>query len=536
VPPADSSTRPSASHDWRVDYETLSAADRDHGLPPEDLEHLAVAAFLLGHDDDVTALRERAFDAYVARGETERAIRCGFWLGFHLQNRGLLAQSGGWAARVQRLVDDIDSDGEYTAVLAMPAAVRAMWSGDPTSALPVFERGAQIAARRDDIDVFTLAGIGRGSCLQLLGRWQEAAVVLDEVMLHVATGRVVPQVTGLAYCSVIAMCMQQVDVKRAQEWTEALDTWLAGQGGIVPYRGVCLVHRAEILQYRGAWSHAAEEAERACIALEASGEGAIGAAHYRVGELARLRGELGVAERAYERAAAHGYDVQPGLARLRLAQGRRDAAAAGLNRALAEGSDPPRRPLVLAARIDVALGADDPDAARSVLDELCALVRAGDSTYLKVLGEQYTGALLLASGDASGALPKLRHARSSWRSLDAPYEAALTTVLIARACQALGDGDAAGMERDAARAAFARLGATADVEALDDRRAGTGTLSAREIEVLRLLATGATNRAIAAELVLSEKTVARHVSNIFGKLSISSRSGATAYAYEHGLV
>ncbi len=530
---AESPTRSPASHDWQGEYATLSATDREQGLPPEDLEHLAVAAFLLGHDDEVTAFRERAFDAYLDRGDVERAVRCGFWIGFHLQNRGRLAQAAGWGARLQRLVDD-GPEGDFTAVMAMPDAVRRMWSGDPASALPVFERGSQVAARRDDTDVFTLAGIGRGSCLQMLGRWQEAAVVLDEVMLHVATGRVAPQVTGLAYCSVIAMCMQQFDVKRAQEWTEALDSWLAAQGGIVPYRGVCLVHRAEILQYRGAWSHAAEEAERACVALEASGEGAIGAAHYRVGELARLRGELGVAERAYERAAAHGYDVQPGLARLRLAQGRRDPAAAGLDRALAEGSDPPRRPLVLAARIDVALDAGDLDAARSALDELCALVGAGDSTYLKVLGEQYSSAVSLAAGDASGALPGLRHARSSWQSLDAPYESALTGVLIARACEALGDDDAAGMEREAARATFVRLGATADAEMTADR--AHATLSAREIEVLRLIATGATNRAIATELVLSEKTVARHVSNIFGKLAISSRSAATAYAYEHGLV
>jgi DNA-binding CsgD family transcriptional regulator len=535
VSSTESSTRSPAGHDWQAEYVTLSATDDEHGLPPEDLERLAVAAFLLGHDDEVAALRERAFHAYLDRGETERAVRCGFWLGFHLQNRGLWAQSGGWVARLQRLIDD-GPDGHYTALLAMPAAVRAMWSGDPVSALPIFERGAQIAARFDDADAFTLAGVGRGSCLQLLGRWPEASVVLDEVMLYVATGRVAPQVTGLAYCSMIAMCMQQFDVKRAQEWTEALGTWLAAQGGVVPYRGVCLVHRAEILQYRGAWSHAAEEAERACVALATSGEGAIGAAHYRVAELARLRGELNLAERSYEQAAARGYDVQPGLARLRLAQGRRDAAAAGLDRALAEGSDPPRRPLVLAARIDVALDAADPDAAEPALEELCALVRAGESTYLKVLGEQYTGALLLARGDASGALPKLRHARSSWQGLDAPYESALTGVLIARACEALGDEDAAGMEREAARAVFVRLGATADAAALVDHGGAHATLSAREIEVLRLVATGATNRAIAAELVLSEKTVARHVSNIFGKLSISSRSAATAYAYEHGLV
>jgi DNA-binding CsgD family transcriptional regulator len=535
VPSADPYARLSVSHDWSAEYAALSAPDRQAGLPPEDLEHLAVAAFLLGHDDEVTELRERAFHAYLDRGEPERAVRCGFWLGFHLQNRGLLAQAGGWTARLRRLVDD-GPDGQCTGLLSLPDAVRAMWSGDAVAALPIFEHVAQIASRCDDVDAFALSGVGRGSCLQMLGRWREATVVLDEVMLHVTAGQVAPQVTGIAYCSVIALCMQQFDVQRAHEWTEALGTWLAGQTGVVPYRGVCLVHRAEILQLRGAWSRAAAEAERACVALAASGEGAIGAAHYRVGELARLRGEVAVAERSYERAAAAGYDVQPGLARLRLAQGRRDAAAAGLDRALAESAGSPMRPLMLAARTDVALGCGDLDAARRSLDELCALVGASDSAYLAVLGEQYVGALLLASGDASGALPRLRHARSSWRSLDAPYESALTGALIARACQELGDADAASMEFEAARAAFTELGATADLAVLGGDSAAHGTLSAREIEVLRLLATGATNRAIAAELVLSEKTVARHVSNIFGKLTVSTRSAATAYAYEHGLV
>jgi DNA-binding NarL/FixJ family response regulator len=518
-----------AAHDWSAEHAELSAADRDGTLSAEDLERLAVAAFLLGHDDEVTQLRERAHQLYVDRGDVERAVRCGFWLGFHLQNRGESAQAGGWLARLRRLVDD-GPDGPLSTLLRMPDAVAAMWSGDPLTALPVFERAAEAASASGDVDMFALAGIGRGSCLQLLGRWPEAGSVLDEVMVHVAAGRVAPQVSGLAYCSVIASCMQQFDLRRAQEWTEALSGWVAAQGGVVPYRGLCLVHRAEILQLRGAWTQAASEADRACAVLQASGEGAIGAAHYRIGELARLRGELDLAEQAYQRAAGMGFEVQPGLALLRLAQRRPDAALAGLDRALAELPDgPPRAPL-LAARIEIALAGDDLATARSSLDELCGTVAASGATYLRALAEQSAGAVLLAEGDAAGALSRLRRAGTLWQELDVPYEAALTRTSLSRACAALGDHDAARMQREAAQAALAALlGATHAADA------PTHPLSARELEVLRLVATGATNRAIAERLVLSDKTVARHVSNIFAKLGLGSRAAATAYAYEHGL-
>jgi DNA-binding NarL/FixJ family response regulator len=518
------------ARDWGAEYAELSAADRGGGLPPEDLERLAVAAFLLGHDDEVIRLRERALERYLDRGDVERAVRCGFWLGFHLQNRGELAQAGGWLARVRRLVDD-GPDGPISTLLRMPDAVAAMWSGDPATALPMFEQGAEIASASGDVDMFALAGIGRGSCLQLLGRWPEATSVLDEVMVHVAAGRVAPQVTGLAYCSMIASCMQQFDVRRAQEWTEALSGWVAAQGGVVPYRGVCLVHRAEILQLRGAWSQAASEADRACTALQTSGEAAIGAAHYRVGELARLRGEPDVAEQAYQRSAALGYEVQPGLALLRVAQGRPDIALAGLDRALAEApTGPPRAPL-LAARIEIALTRDDLETARACLGDLDRIAAGSGAMYLRALAEQCAGAVLLADGDPAGALSRLRTACTLWRDLDAPYEAALTGAAIARACAALGDHDAARMQRSAAQAALDELGATGPMPA----PAPGHPLSARELEVLRLLATGATNREIARRLVLSEKTVARHVSNIFAKLGLTSRAAATAYAYEHGL-
>ena len=535
MPTADPSpiAPPPARCDWNAEYTALTAADRAGGLSAEELERLAVAAFLLGLDDEVVGYRERAHQQYLDRGLRAQALRCGFWLGFHLQNRGERAQAAGWQARLRRLVDD-GPDGYFATMLTMPDAVAAMWSGDPNAALPIFERASRSAAAAADVDMFALAGVGRGSCLQMLGRWDDAAAVLDEVLVHVAAGRIAPQVTGLAYCSMISLCMQVFDLRRAQEWTAALGDWIDEQQGLVPYRGVCLVHRAEILQLRGAWPQAVAEAERACVWLDRSGEAAIGAAHYRVGELARLQGRLDAAERAYEQAIARGFDAQPGLARLRLAQGRAGAGIAGLDRALGEQQSSPARAGLLAARIDLALAVEDLSAARRWLAEL-AQVGPGGAPYLRALAEHSAGTVLLAAGEAAAALPRLRTACTLWQDLDAPYESALTQLALARACAALGDEDAATMGREAAQAVLHRLGATA-VDGHEPAQVPVGhPLSPRQLEVLRLVATGASNRAIAQELVLSEKTVARHLSNIFAKLDLPSRSAATAYAYEHGL-
>jgi DNA-binding CsgD family transcriptional regulator len=371
----------------------------------------------------------------------------------------------------------------------------------------------------------------------MLDRSSESADAYDEVMVHVVAGRVSPQVTGLAYCAIVATCMEWFDIRRAQEWTVTFAAWAAEEIGMLAYRGTCLVHRAEILQLRGAWPEAAAEAQRACEALDVTRESAVGAAHYRIAELARLQGRFAAAEKAYARAGALGVEVQPGLALLRLAQRRPDAAAAGLDRALAEHQLPRLRAMLLAARVEVALAAGDLATAGRRADELAAGAAASSAAYLQATCEHAAGALLLGRGDPAAALPRLRRAWSLWQEVESPYDAARTRVLVGRACAGLGDDDASRMELAAARGVFDELGALPDLTATAAEFDTTsGLLTAREREVLRLLATGATNRAIADRLVLSEKTVARHVSNLFGKLEVTSRAGATAYAYEHGLV
>ncbi|GAA3123291.1 DNA-binding CsgD family transcriptional regulator [Kribbella aluminosa] len=516
-------------HDWPAEYAALTAADRHAPLPPADLDRLAVAAFVLGHDDEVAHCRERAYEGHLAAGDRRSAARSAFWLGFHLQNRGEFAHAAGWRSRIERQV--AEDSAEFAAMRMLGDAAALMMSGDAAAALPMFEQSSGLTA---DAGLLVLATLGRGRCLMTTGRGAEALAALDEAMVHVTGGRIGPEVSGLAYCAVIDLSMQLYDVRRAQEWTRALTGWCDAQSGLVPYRGACLVHRAEILQLRGAWAEAAGAAEDACRRLAETQAGALGGAWYRLAEVERQRGRYAAAERAYQQASAHGAEVQPGFARLRAAQGNRVPAIAGLERALAEHPHSPNRPVLLAARVDLAIDAGDFETARTAAAELGGLA-GPDSPYLQAVAAYAEGAVRIACGDPRGAVPALRRAWSLWQQLDTPYEAARTRLLVARACRALGDGDAAQMELDSARAVFERLGAVADLAALD---AGgrVGGLSPRELEVLRLLATGATNRRVAEQLFLSERTVARHVSNIFGKLGVSSRAAATAYAYSHGLV
>jgi DNA-binding CsgD family transcriptional regulator len=523
-----------ATHDWPAEYAELIAADRAGGLEPEDLERLAVAAFVLGHDAEVSTFRERAHADYLARGQVAAAVRCAFWLGFHLQNRGEHARAAGWLARTRRLVPVGDS--ELTGLLMQADGAGLMTAGDAAAALPLFEQASAVAERSGDLDAIVLGALGRGRCLEMTGRRAEALAALDEAMVHVTGGKVVPEVAGLAYCSVIDLCMRLYDLRRAQEWTHALTGWCDEQAGLMPYRGVCLVHRAEILQLRGAWSEAAGAAEDACRRLTDSRQAALGSAYYRLAEVERQRGRFAAAERAYQQAAAEGAEVQPGLARLRAAQGNRDAAIAGLDRALAEDPLSPARPVLLAARVDLGIDTGDLGTARSAAAELAGLASRQESPFLRALAAYGEGRL--ACDDPRGAMPSLRRAWSLWQQVEAPYEGARTRLLVGRACRLLGDTDAEQMELDGARVVFEQLGAVAELAALETAtRTGAGhRLSPRELEVLRLLATGATNRAVADRLFLSERTVARHVSNIFGKLGVASRAAATSYAYEHDLV
>ncbi len=358
-------------------------------------------------------------------------------------------------------------------------------------------------------------------------------------MVAVIAGEVTPILAGDIYCIVLEACQETFDLRRAYEWTASLAEWCAAQPDLVRYRGECLLYRAEVMQLRGKWDEAARDVQDACELLMS--RPAAGAAFYRVGEIHRLRGEFAKAEAAYTTANERGRKPQPGLSLLRLAQGQTEAAAASIRGVLLDARARAARARMLAAAVEILLAARDLENARAAAAELAEIAGTIGAPLLHAASAHATGAVRLAEGDIADASTSLREAWEIWRDLGTPYEEAQTCLLVAAVCERRGDQDGRRLELDAARKLFTQLNAEpwlARIAKQSERaaRQSAGSLSEREAQVLRQLAAGKTNRDIAEALFISEKTVARHVSNIFDKLGVSSRTGATAWAYRHDLI
>ena len=530
---------------WAATYRSLVDRPTD-SLDPSGLETLAVASYLMGDDDGCAAAWEAAYRRHAESGSTADAARCSFWLAFSYLMRGEMAHAGGWLGRAESALGDEPCSA--SGFVLIPRLLRSIDAGDAAGARALAARATNIAAAVGDADLAALARLGDGQACIALGDVTTATARFDDAMLMVATGEVGPISRGVVYCAVILECMHLFDLRRAAEWTDALAAWCAEQPEMVPYRGQCLVHRSQLLQAGGAWGEAAETVESARRRLAEPPHPALGLAHYQTAELHRLVGAFDDAAEAYRRASAAGHEPMPGLALLALAGGDAAQAAAGIRRAVQETTLSMRRPALLAAAVEIYREANDLPAARIAADELGEIADLNPTDVLTAMARHASGSVLLAEGDPAMALSMLREGHAIWVRAHMPYEAARASVLLGLGCLAFGDRASAALEFDNARRAFESLGARPDLERLQaltqhaaidqDRDAGQGDseLSSRELEVLAHVATGKTNREIAAALSISQHTVGRHLENVFAKLGVSGRAAATAYAYEHDLL
>jgi len=527
---------------WTDIYTRLSNDDKKNPLDPEKLETLAIAAYLTGKDNESIDIFTRAHNEFLKRKIVDRAVRCTFLLGMQLMNRGERARAGGWFARGQRLLEEEKIDCVEKGLLLIPVALQYLGKGDPEIAYATFEKAAGIGDRFNDLDLITLSRLGRGQSLIPQGKIAEGVTLLDEAMVAVDSGEVSPVVSGIVYCAVIETCQKIYDVRRAQEWTVALTRWCESQPDLVPFRGQCLVRRAQIMQLHGEWSDALNESQRASrILSQPPGEPAAGEAYYHQAELYRLQGEFTKAEEMYREASKWGRKPQPGVVLLRFAQGHIDAAKTAIETALHETKNHMSRSAILPAYVDIMIETHNIEKARTAVNELSAIASQFNAPYLHAVSSYWMGAVYLAEGDAQSALTALRTSWTKWIELDAPYEAARTRTMLGCAYRAIGDEDSALIEFNAAHWTFQQLNAIPDrnrVNALlgTPVRKELHTLTLREQQVLRLIAGGETNKSIASKLFISERTVERHISNIFNKIDVHSRAAATAWAYEHKLM
>ncbi|MET0782329.1 MAG: response regulator transcription factor [Microbacterium sp.] len=523
---------------WAEACDAFLLADRVVPLGVEDLEALAECGQIIGRGADAVPALERAYHARVRAGEIDAAVTSGFWLWQALALDGEFARAAGWAARVRALAGEQPGEGGGGWPLVMEA-YGLVAAGEYEDAARLTHRAAELGARQGAVDLFAYATTIWGRALLKAGRFAEGLRRLDEAMLLVTEGVTSPRVTSMLYCSSIATCHDALELGRVKEWGRSLDGWLDTLPELHgAYFGNCRIYRSLLLRLQGSWEAARKELDDVCIDLaEGYGSMVVGHANYHLAETLRLLGDDG-AEEAYRRASDLGEPIQPGLALLRLSQGDVETAAAGVRRALVEAKGDLDRFRILPAHVTIMLAAGEIEEAERDLEELARIGDTFPTAAVRAESAIARAAVDLAEGRPADALPLLRAASATWRELDAPYETAKVSVLIASACRDLSDEEAAEFELRSAADAFARLGARPDLGRVEGLLAPTRPahgLTPREIEVLRLVADGKTNQAIAAELFLSERTVDRHVSNIFDKLGVRSRTAAATFALEHRL-
>lgn len=531
-----------ARRDWVRARDGFTGA-RDRGaLSSDDVYALADSAWWLGLLDESLSACEEAYRLYLHDALPRKAAVCALAIGYTLSLRGEAAIASGWMSRAVRLLQDEPECVEQVYLVYIDVE-SALGRHDLDTAIAKARDVQEMGRRFADPNLTALGILAEGRAVVKQGQVSRGMILLDEAMLAAVSNELDPGWAGNIYCNLMIACheladmRQLADMRRAAEWTQATTRWCESLTAAGPFMGICRVHRAQVFQIQGIWEQAEREATRVCDEVPHFDMGSVAEAHYQVGEVGRLRGDLSGAEEAFKQAHGLGRDPQPGLAVLRLAQGRVDAALASIQAALAgETRNRLAQARFCAALVEIALVAGEIETARVAGEALEETARTYASSGLKAAALQACGTVLLAEEQTAEALATLRAAYRCWQDLNAPYEAARVRLLLARAYEALTDQDAAARELDAAAAVFTRLGAALDARKVAELRRRDplpGGLTGREAEVLALVAAGRTNREIAEALFISEKTVARHLSNIFTKLGLSSRSAAAAYAVEH---
>lgn len=528
---------------WTERYIRLLKSDRTHTLEPKELEDYALAAYLTGRELESFQILERAHQSYLDQEKPKQAIRCTFWLGLTLMEAGEKTRSSGWIAKGKRLLNgEQESECAESGLLILMAALEALYSGNPVLSQTLFQQGTTLGEKFEDTDLIALGRLGLGQAMIQQGEISKGIKLLDETMITVETESVFPVACGIIYCAAIETCRKVWDMQRAKEWTTALIRWCEAQPDIVSFKGQCLVRRAEIRQFHGEWLRALEESKAGCELLAGPpGKPAAGEAYYRKAELLRLLGDFDDAEDCYREAAKWGRIPQPGLALLRLAQEQDDAAETSIRNTLLATKDTKKRAEFLPAVVHIMIAVKQIKEATAAMEELGDIARNFDAPYLLAKSAHCQGAIFLAEGSVQLALEHLQKALQIWNSLHLPYESARTRELKGIAYQKLHDKDNADAEFEAAKWVFEQLAAKPDLQRINrlvDRKRPHNThgLTLRELQVLNRVASGNTNKIIAGELFISERTVDRHVSNIFNKLGVSSRVEATTFALRNNIL
>lgn len=455
-------------HAWRDAYRLLREADEAGGLGAADIENLAEAAWWTGHLDEALALRARAYAAFAQAGERERAALVASTLAIDHIVKGAMSVAGGWIGRAESILGS-EAESAAHGHVALARGLNALERGELAAAKDDLARARELAARYGDRSLEALAHVFQGMVLVMSGGVDAGLALLDEATSAALSGELEPLATGVVYCVTIDSCQALGDCGRAAEWTEAANRW-CDRLDITGFPGACRIHRAEVMRLRGEWPRAEQQALEACEELRDYNAFITAAGYYEIGEIRRRRGDFAAAEEAYAMARDYGREPEPGLALLRLAQGKVEAAARAIVRELErEDLDPLSRARRLPAQVEVALAAGELKRARDAADELERIADAYKVDNRRTPAHEGAvrlarGQIQLAERDWKGAAASLRAARDTWAKVGAPYETSHARLLLGLAYRSDGDEEAARDELTAARRGFEQLGAVLDLQ------------------------------------------------------------------------